>query len=148
MNTLRHDLVYGLRLLAKKPLFSLVIVLSLAVGVSACEVGSPASPVFDNGPSVQTSDAAGDDGGKLRLREPGGRASDRLLARQRSADDANAGGSDHDSRERGGDPKEQGSAMIPLRVHILLLDANLGSRCGALMPACRGERTILSDSPG
>ena len=33
MNTLRHDLVYGLRLLVKKPLFSLVIVLSLAVGI-------------------------------------------------------------------------------------------------------------------
>jgi len=33
LNTLRHDLVYGLRLLVKKPLFSLVIVLSLAVGI-------------------------------------------------------------------------------------------------------------------
>ena len=33
MNTLRHDLVYGLRILAKKPLFTLVIGLSLAVGI-------------------------------------------------------------------------------------------------------------------
>jgi putative ABC transport system permease protein len=33
LNTLGHDLVYGLRILAKKPLFTLVIVLSLAVGI-------------------------------------------------------------------------------------------------------------------
>src|SRR5664279_708744 len=33
LNTLWHDLVYGLRILAKKPLFTLVIALSLAVGI-------------------------------------------------------------------------------------------------------------------
>ncbi len=33
MNTLWHDLVYGVRILARKPLFTLVIVLSLAVGI-------------------------------------------------------------------------------------------------------------------
>jgi len=33
LGTLRHDLVYGLRMLAKKPLFTLVIVLSLAIGI-------------------------------------------------------------------------------------------------------------------
>jgi putative ABC transport system permease protein len=33
LNTLWHDLVYGLRLLARKPLFTLVIALSLAVGI-------------------------------------------------------------------------------------------------------------------
>ncbi len=33
MSTLWHDLVYGLRILAKKPLFTLVIALSLAVGI-------------------------------------------------------------------------------------------------------------------
>ncbi|SPF52217.1 conserved membrane hypothetical protein [Candidatus Sulfopaludibacter sp. SbA4] len=33
MNTLWHDLVYGLRVLTKKPLFTLVIAFSLAVGI-------------------------------------------------------------------------------------------------------------------
>jgi putative ABC transport system permease protein len=33
LNTLRHDLVYGLRVLARKPLFTLVVALSLAVGI-------------------------------------------------------------------------------------------------------------------
>jgi putative ABC transport system permease protein len=33
LHTLWHDLVYGLRLLARKPLFTLVIALSLAVGI-------------------------------------------------------------------------------------------------------------------
>jgi putative ABC transport system permease protein len=33
LNTLGHDLVYGFRILAKKPLFTLVIALSLAVGI-------------------------------------------------------------------------------------------------------------------
>jgi putative ABC transport system permease protein len=33
LSTLWHDLVYGLRILAKKPLFTLVIALSLAVGI-------------------------------------------------------------------------------------------------------------------
>jgi putative ABC transport system permease protein len=33
LSTLWHDLVYGLRVLAKKPLFTLVIALSLAVGI-------------------------------------------------------------------------------------------------------------------
>lgn len=33
MNTLWHDIVYGFRILAKKPLFTLVIALSLAVGI-------------------------------------------------------------------------------------------------------------------
>ncbi|HXB67225.1 MAG TPA: ABC transporter permease [Candidatus Acidoferrales bacterium] len=33
MNTLWHDLVYGFRLLTRKPLFTLVIALSLAVGI-------------------------------------------------------------------------------------------------------------------
>ena len=33
MNTLWQDLVYGFRILAKKPLFTLVVVLSLAVGI-------------------------------------------------------------------------------------------------------------------
>jgi putative ABC transport system permease protein len=33
LNTLWHDLVYGFRILAKKPLFTLVIALSLAVGI-------------------------------------------------------------------------------------------------------------------
>jgi putative ABC transport system permease protein len=33
VNTLWHDLVYGLRLLARRPLFTLVIALSLAVGI-------------------------------------------------------------------------------------------------------------------
>jgi hypothetical protein len=39
------------------------LALSLALGVCACDVGSPASPVFDNGMSGLTTDAGPGDGG-------------------------------------------------------------------------------------